>query len=284
LIPLDFDYYRPESVAEAVSTFRQLTGAGRDPVYYGGGTEILTLARTAPDQLRCGAVIDLKAVPECRVLERDGDRALVGAAATLAEVCEAGLWPLLEAAAGRVADHTTRRQVTLGGNLAGRIRYREAALAPMLADCCAVVAGEGGLRRRPFSAVFDGRLHLEPPEFLAQIEVDRAEADLPCCCIKQTRLDWIDYPLLTVAAVRRDGGVALAFSGLCADPFRSRAVDEALNGGAPGRGGRVPSPEAVERALEHLPGPVMDDIHGSAAYRRFVLGYTLEEIWDSLGG
>lgn len=55
MIPFDFEYRRPASVAEAAAAFRQLEAAGREPLWYGGGTEIITLARLG--QLRPGAVI-----------------------------------------------------------------------------------------------------------------------------------------------------------------------------------------------------------------------------------
>ena len=268
MIPFDFSYHHPDSVAEAVASYRRLERAGLEPVYYGGGTEIITLARQG--QLRTGAVIDLKGVPECRALTcRDGS-VLLGAGLTLAEVGERGGWAPLAEAVGRIADHTSRCRITLGGNLAGQLPYREAVLPLLLVDTVAVVAGDGGLRRVRLADVFRGSLRLAPGTFLAQLEVPLDEADGPHFASKRTRLDWVDYPLLTLVGVRAGGRVRMAFSGLCGHPFRDPAMERDLQAGR------------IEDAIGHIPGPVVDDLHGSADYRRHVLAGTLHDALEVL--
>lgn len=273
MIPLEFEYHRPESVREALSAFHELAAHDRRPVYYGGGTELITRARAG--SLDTGAVLDLKAIPECAAVGAAGAYTVFGAGASLDRICELNDWPLLSAAAGRVADHTVRRQITLGGNLAGQIRYREAALPFLLVDAVAVVAGPRGLSHQPFAQVFDGRLQLAPDQFLAQLRVNRDDL-LPGVSVKQTRLDWVDYPLVTTVALRRQGQVRAAFSGLCEQPFRSAAMEEALNDR------QATSAERAAEAVHRIPEPVLDDLHGSAAYRRFVLEYTIADILDRL--
>jgi CO/xanthine dehydrogenase FAD-binding subunit len=268
VIPFDFTYHRPATVAEAVETYRRLADAGREPLYYGGGTEIITLARQG--QLRTGAVVDLKGVPECRILAREDGWLRLGACLSLAEICERAGWPLMADVAGRVADHTTRCQITLGGNLAGQIPYREAVLPLLLTDAVAVVAGVGGLRRQPFAEVFDGVLTVRPGEFLAQVEVPLADLDAPHFAVKKTRLDWVDYPLLTIAGVRAGGRVRVAISGLCGFPFRDAGMERELEAGR------------VKGALGKIPGPVVDDLHGSADYRRHVLAGALDDALEVL--
>ena len=41
MIPFDFDYDRPSSVQLAVHTFQSLQKQGKNPIYFGGGTEII---------------------------------------------------------------------------------------------------------------------------------------------------------------------------------------------------------------------------------------------------
>ena len=43
MIPFDFGYLRPESLAEAITSYQQLQQEGLQPVYYAGGTEIVEL-------------------------------------------------------------------------------------------------------------------------------------------------------------------------------------------------------------------------------------------------
>jgi CO/xanthine dehydrogenase FAD-binding subunit len=67
MISFDFEYYRPTTIEEAVHVFQQADSNGKEPLYYSGGTEIISMARL--NQLRTGAVIDIKGIPECNVLQ-----------------------------------------------------------------------------------------------------------------------------------------------------------------------------------------------------------------------
>ncbi len=274
MIRFDFEYHRPETVRQAADVFRELSAAGKSPLYYGGGTEIVTSARLG--QSEPGAVVDLKDIPELGVLEMDDGELTIGAARTLADLSEADPWPFLSAAAGRVADHTARCRITLGGNIAGQIQYREAALPLMLAHAHAVLAGPKGQREVPFQEIFDGTLQIGEDEFIAQLKVPRDELDLPFFSRKRTRLDWVDYPLVTVCAVRGEDGLQVAISGYCNAPFHSRALDRALAEDGP-------AADRVRRALRHVPSPVVSDVHGSAGYRELVLTTTLVDMLQELG-
>lgn len=278
VIATDFAYYRPETADEAIRVYREVTARGGRCLWYGGGTEILSMARL--DQVQADAVVDIKAIPECRILQRRRDRLCIGAGVTLAELGEADLWPLMSRAAGRVADHTVRCKITLGGHLAGRIQYREAALPLMLVDAEALIAGERGWRHVPLPQVFPherAELALPDGEFLAQVTVACDDLYLPYSCVKRTRIDWVDYPLMTLAAVRKSGRVRVAVSGVCDFPFRSAEMEEALNDPA------MPSLAArAEAAAGKVPGPVVNDLHGSPEYRSFVLRNALESALSAL--
>ena len=276
MIAADFEYHRPETVLEATAAHRRLRAEGKEPLYYGGGTEIISRARLG--QLHTRAVVDIKAIAECNTLDCSGDRIVVGAGLTLAQICAADPWPLLSAAARRVADHTSRCKITLGGNIAGSIQYREAVLPLLLVDSEAVIGSGPGLRRAPFKDVFDGTLHLEPGEFLAQISVAKADAAVPAVSVKRTRLDFIDYPLLTISALRTGTRIRAAFAGLCDHPFRCQGMDDALSET------RTPAEARAERAVLAVPAPIVSDLHGSADYRRFVLRNTLVDVLRTLEG
>lgn len=271
MIPQDFAYYRPETIDEAVETFERLRDEHRDPVYYGGGTEILTRARL--HDAVPGAVIDLKGIAHCQRLQLGDDRLELGAALTLEAIAEADPWPLLSKAAGRIADHTTRCQITFGGNLAGTIPYREAVLPLLLFPeaVTATVAGPRGMRTVPFASVFDGCLRLNTGEFLVTIEVSAEAFHSRGTTIKRTRIDWIDYPLFTLALATAADGWRLAVTGLTAAPFRNPALERALNG----PGSRAERSERVAQGVS--PDAVVDDLHGSRAYRQFLFACTLED-------
>lgn len=270
MIPRDFAYCRPTALQDAYDTFRSMSAANQETHYYAGGTEIITMSRLY--SLHPQAVVDLKAIPECNVLERREGKLYFGASLTISQITEANLWPLLSEAAGRVADHSTRCKITLGGNFCGRIPYREAMLPFLLAEAELVIWGKDGLRRAPIRSVLDKYLRLEPGEFVVQAIVDEEYAKKPYMHEKRTRLDWVDYPLLTVSAINVDGGIRMAFSGICPFPFRSAAIEEALNERGASHGRRI------DKALTLLPEPVVGDVHGLPEYRMFVFRNTVRDI------
>ncbi|KEK23446.1 FAD binding domain-containing protein [Bacillus gaemokensis] len=276
MIPFDFEYYRPCSIKEAIQLFHQLDEEGKSPLYYGGGTEIITMGRL--QQIVTKAVIDLKDIPECNVCAWNDRKLTLGATLTLTEVQDAKVFPLLGETAERAADHTARNKITLGGNIAGKIIYREAVLPFLLADSIFVIAGREGVKHIPAQKAFIEKLQLQKGEFLIQIITDQKYVEFPYYSVKKRQLEKIDYPLVTVSALKSDDSIRIAFSGLCAFPFRSLTMEAALNDWD------VPVEKRIERALLHIPALILDDIRGSRAYRIFVLKHVLYDVLIKLEG
>lgn len=276
MIPFDFDYYKPDTAEEAVQVYKDLESRGKQPLYYGGGTEIITMARA--QNIFTGAVVDIKGIPDCNALEFKNEQMVIGSAVTLTQIYESGMFPLLGRTGARVADHTVQGKITLGGNIGGTIIYREAVLPLLLCDSQVLVSGENGHRLVPIHEVFDERLRLDKGEFIVQVITDKAYTTLPHVHVKKTKNEKIDYPLLTVAAVKKDGRIRIAFSGLCPFPFRSLQVEDDLNDKNSGWDTRV------NNVISHLPAPVLNDISGTGKYREFVLRDTLLNTLKTLEG
>ncbi|MET3574489.1 FAD binding domain-containing protein [Bhargavaea ullalensis] len=270
MIGFNFDYHRPGTPEEALSCFRESTGQGLQTVFYSGGTEFLTHARTG--EISAGAVIDIKDIPECRELQWDGEILMIGAALTLNELAGSGEYPLLALAAKGVADHTSRNKITIGGNVNSRLPYREALLPLLLADAAAKVAGPEGERTLPLSELVGQGGRLPSGELLLQILVSRRAVERPHFFRKKTRMTKVGYPLVSLAADREGSRISGAFSGLCGQPFRLAQVDEVLSDKS-----LTPEAQAAEiRSL--LPTAVTADQYASAEYRLFVLGRMLHEL------
>lgn len=101
---------------------------------------------------------------------------------------------------------------------------------------------------------------------------------MPYVTVKKRKVASIDYPLVTVTALRSDSGIRVAFSGVCSFPFRSAAVEEILNRR------EIPLEDRINQAADQLPAPILSDIKGSAAYRKLVLKNTLHDTIRTLGG
>ncbi|MCM3039989.1 FAD binding domain-containing protein [Paenibacillus motobuensis] len=276
MIPIDFEYYRPASISEAVESFQYLNKRKKNPMYYAGGTEIITWART--NAIHPGAVIDIKLIPECNVMDFAENTLVIGSCVTLSVLSMVNPFPLLSESATGAADQTARNKITLGGNICGRIHFREAVLPLLLADSRMVIAGPQGIREIPIHEVFMQQMRLEEGEFIVQIITDREYLSLPFVHFKRRQIGNVGYPLVTLAALKKDNQVRAAFSGVCAFPFRSLEIEQVLNDKA------LTPMERAEQAIDKLPAPVLNDTEGSAGYRKFVLKQTILEALSKLGG
>ncbi|WP_462412634.1 FAD binding domain-containing protein [Neobacillus sp. Marseille-QA0830] len=276
MLSADIEYYRPATIKEATDLFFSLKGEKKHPIYYSGGTEILTLGRLG--LVQTGALIDIKAIRECLPLEFDGNYLLTGAALPLTFIEDANLFPLLSATSMGIADHTARNKITLGGNLCGQIFYREAVLPFLLCDSLVALAGPNGAEQLPIQQIFNQTFHLAQGQFITQLLTERKYINLPFVSIKKRQQWETGYPLLTVAAIKVENQLRFAFSGLCPFPFRSKELEDELNSAG------LSLPERIKRAIGHIPGPVLHDVEGSSEYRLFVLENTLHEIIVEWGG
>ena len=82
-----------------------------------------------------------------RRIEERGRQLRFGACLTLNEAAGAGAIPAAGGGVCGVADHTVRNSITLGGNIAGRLPYREAVLPFLLADATGGDRGRSAGRR-----------------------------------------------------------------------------------------------------------------------------------------
>ncbi|WML39287.1 FAD binding domain-containing protein [Neobacillus sp. OS1-2] len=274
MLPFDFDYYRPDTLQEAVGLLQYLEQEGKRPFIFSGGTELITLGRI--DLATTEAVIDIKNIADCGVMQGSGDHLFLGSTLSLTTIEEANLFPLLTRIASGVADHTARRKITLGGNICARIFYRETVLPFLLADSQVLLIGPNGKKIVLINEIFNGELVLEPGEFLIQIATENRFIRAPFFSVKR-RQQWdTGYPLITIAALKMDQQIRVGISGLCPFPFRSREVESALNNQGQSKEVRV------EGALAVLPQPILDDVEGSSEYRLFVLRNLLFDMLAAL--
>ena len=270
MIPFDFEYYKPSSMIEAVDAFSLLNTQGKAPLYFSGGTEIISMARRS--HLFTEAVIDIKGIPECNTFNVLNKKLVIGASITLTQLEESKLFPLLGRAARKVADHTVRNKLTVGGNICGKITFREAVLPFLLSDSTVVLASQIGIRNVPINQVFNKTLKLEKGEFLVQLVTDIGYSQLPFMSIKKTKQEKSAYPLISIDSLKKDGQIRFAFSGVCPFPFRSSTIEQVLNDK------NIPLELRINKALSILPAPINNNLESSAEYREFVLKNTLSEI------
>ena len=276
MIPFDFEYYKPETVEEAVQIYSDLNSEGKKPLYYGGGTEIISMARAF--NIYTGAVIDIKGIPECNVQELNDNKLIIGSAVTLTQIAEANLFPVLSLTVQRIADHTIQDKITLGGNIAGTIIYRESVLPLLISGSEVTIADLNGLKQVPLMDILEKRIKLSSGDFIVNAAIDSHFLSLPYVHSKRTKSDKIDYPLITLAALKDNNRINIAFSGVCSYPFRSLLIEDYLNDT------NLPNNIRVNNVINNIPDLVLSDLTGSAEYRKFVLQKMLMEVLSKLEG
>jgi CO/xanthine dehydrogenase FAD-binding subunit len=240
MIPFDFEYYRPDTMREASELFHTLDSEGKTPVYYGGGSELISMARVG-----------------------------LGSAVTLSDIAESNYFPLLSKTVGRIADHTMQCKITLGGNLASTIIYREAVLPLLLTDARVTAAGIDGEKEYDIHQIFKERLLLPKDEFLIKVTIGTQYLPLPFFHVKKTKNEKIDYPLITAEGLKKDGMIRAAFSGLASFPFRDIGVEAILNDAA------LSFEQRADQIVLALSDSIQNNLSGSAEYRKYVLKDTM---------
>jgi carbon-monoxide dehydrogenase medium subunit len=268
MIPVKFDYVRPESLGEALAA---LAGGGEDAKVIAGGQSLLPLLRLRlayPDLL-----VDLSRVDELRGVTDAGDALVIGAATThyqlvtdplIAEYCG-----LLAEATRTVADPAIRHRGTLGGALAHADPAGDLPAVALALDVTLISRGPGGEREIPAADFFTDYLttSLEPGEILTAIRIPKLGPGWGYRYEKfhRTAQSWATVGVAALAR-RANGSVAevrIGLTNMGPVPVRALAAEDAAAG--------VPADrEALRAAADHAadgtepPG----DLHGAPDYRR----------------
>ncbi len=273
MIPFAFAYIVPNTLDEAAKAYSECVSRGQKPVYYAGGTEIITMGRVK--SLHFDAVIDLKHIQDMYALNDEKDRFVIGAGQTLNDIIYWNRYPLLAKCSQRVADHTSQCKITLGGNIAGTVIYHETSLAFLLADATAVLFGPEGKREATLSSLFTPKLTLEPGEFIVQFFMDKRYGNLDYIHVKQVESEKIGYPIFTLAAVKKDKKVSAAVSGLYAHPVWADYTKKDRE---------LPKEKLADKLKRQQGEDVISDVMSSGEYRLYRLNQALDDMMDKLGG
>lgn len=274
MISFDFSYDQPTSIDEAINRFRELHSQQKTIAYYAGGTEFISRARK--NELHVDAVIDLKQIPDCNVLKVEQEQIIIGATTTLTDIANTNFFPLLSKVILQIATQTERNKITIGGNLTSHLPYREAMLPLLLAEAQVSVAGLNGTKTLQMKDIFKNGMQLKNDEFIVQIIVDQQFAKYPYFNSKQTKQSRINYPIVSLAALKMNNQIRVACSGVCQFPFQLESF-EAETSDSPTK-----LKEKIKQVTTRLPAPMLDDQHASAAYREFVFNNALTGILEKV--
>jgi len=258
VIPVGFDYARPDTVDGAVAL---LAEHGEDATLLAGGHSLLPVMklRLAAPEL----VIDIGKLTELQYIRVDGDgddswvaigagtrHRAVEASDVLATEC-----PLLPAVARTVGDPQVRHRGTLGGSLAHADPASDLPAAVLALGGTVVLRSPRGERQVPITGFYTGVFSSvkEPDELIVEIRVPRTGgAGWAYEKFVRRANDWA---IVGVAVV--DGRVGLVNMG--STPLRATQTEAALADGAS-------IEEAAALADERTEPPT--DLAATAEYRR----------------
>jgi carbon-monoxide dehydrogenase medium subunit len=235
-------------------------------------------------------LIDSGRIEALKGIHDDGNEIVVRALATHHEIATSPLLhrltPLLAGVAARVGDRQVRNRGTIGGALAHADAAADYPAAILALEATIVARGPQGDRRIPAGAFFIDFLTtaLQPNEILTEIRITPPSSGHGWSYQKLAN-QASGYALVGVGAVvtlegRLCSDIGIGVTGAAAVAWRASAVETMLRG-------KPLDPEGVGAAAAFVMDGVepLDDLHGSADYRRRVThGLTRRAILQAAHG
>ncbi|WP_433504478.1 FAD binding domain-containing protein [Pseudonocardia halophobica] len=262
MIPVGFDYQRPESVDAALAL---LAEHGDDATVLAGGHSLLPVMKlrlAAPE-----VVIDIGRVAELNYIRVDGDEVAIGAGTRYRDIVISDVLAkecaLLPAVTRTVGDPQVRHRGTLGGALAHGDPAGDLPAAILALEGTIVLRSPRGERKVPITEFYTGVFSSvkEPDELIVEIRVPRT-GSTGWAYEKFTRRsnDWAIVAVAVVTAA--DGARRIGLVNMGSTPLRAKATEAAL---AEGKS----IEEAAALAAEGTEPPA--DNAGTPEYRRHLV-------------
>jgi CO/xanthine dehydrogenase FAD-binding subunit len=250
------DVLTPHTLDEAVRLKAELP----DARFVQGGTDVLVELNF--DRSRPPAVINLNEVAELRGFSRENGTLVLGAGLTYAEAMRgvvADELPALAEASRTVGSPQIRNRGTIGGNL-GTASPAGDALPPLLVEDAEVqIASVRGERRLPLDQFLLGvkQNALAPDEIVVAVRVEPARAQQTFMKVGPRNAMVISVCSLALQVDRERGELRAAF-GSAAPTVRLVTAP-------------IGDAESFPALVAAAASPI-DDVRGTAAYRRHALG------------
>lgn len=269
-------------------------GAHPGAVPLAGGTDLMVDLNF--DRRRPERIIDLNRVAELEGWERDDGELVIGAGMTYTRIVRelADAAPGLAIASRTVGSPQIRNRGTVGGNLATGSPAGDA-LPPLVAAGASVqVASSAGGRSLAIGDFLTGpkRTALAPDELITSVRLPAARGPQQFAKVGPRNAMVIAVCSFALALDLEAGAVGTAIGSAAPTVVRAPEAEAFLAGVVEEAGGwESPPPltDAARRRFGALVGAAaspIDDVRGSAAYRRHALGVlaerTLSWCWEAL--
>jgi CO/xanthine dehydrogenase FAD-binding subunit len=271
------DFLQPTTWAEALAARAEHPGA----VPICGGTDVMVELNF--DHRRPTALLDLTRVARLRDWGTEGGRVRLGAGVTYARVITelGGQLPGLAMAARTVGSPQIRNRGTVGGNLGAASPAGDSHPALLAADAVVEVESAArGVRRLPVTEFYTGvkRNALAPDELIAAVLIAPPTGPQQFCKIGTRNAMVIAVAAFGLALHLDRRAVGTGIGSAAPTPRRAVEAEVFLAGELAAAGlweSRAALPDSLAREfgarVAAATAPI-DDVRGSAAYRRHSLG------------
>jgi aerobic carbon-monoxide dehydrogenase medium subunit len=276
--PPRFRYFEASSVEEALGL---LAEQGPEARVLAGGQSLIQLMNFRVAEPT--ALVDINGIESLAYVRPENGTLSIGAMTRLSalERDETILSqiPLIAEATGWVAYPAIRNRATLGGVLAYGDSLAELPAVMVALDAEIDVASQSGNRSIPSNEFFIDSYQtvLEPGEVITGVRIPSLPARTGASFMEFAARER-DYGAAGVAvavSLAEDGTIASARIGLCCvtpTPVRASAAEDLLRGKQPDREAWKAAATSVRDGLSN----VLNDVHGSADYRRHLAGVLIE--------
>lgn len=250
-----FEYHRPKTIDEAV---RLLADNEEGKVLAGGMTLLPTMKQrlASPSDL-----VDLGALDELRGIQRQGDKLVIGAMTTHAEVAAsadvADAIPALAYLAGHIGDAQVRNRGTLGGSIANNDPAADYPAALMALGATVHTNRREMVADDFFTGMFETAL--EETELVTKVTFPTPER----AAYQKFAHPASRYALVGVFVAKHADGVRVAVTGAGPGVFRVPEMESRLSTNF--------SPDAIEGVTVDA-DELNSDIHASNEYRAHLVG------------
>ena len=264
MIPPEFEYAAPESLAEAI---RLLDEGGEDAKLLAGGHSLIPLMK-----LRLAApslVVDLRRVDGLRGIERANGGWRFGSMTRHVDLQVHEELGLVSVAARSIADQQVRNRGTIGGSLAHGDPASDLPAVLLAAEGSVTVQGSGGEREIAAADLFQDYLTtaIAPGEVMTSVSLPIGEGwGFGYQKFNRRVEDWAMVGVCALVRKAADGScedVRVGLTNMGSTPLRATATEDALRGGGL-------DADAIARAAEQAadgtdPPP---DLNASSDYKR----------------
>ncbi|RXK47897.1 FAD binding domain-containing protein [Halorientalis pallida] len=274
----EFDYYRADSVDDAIEQLEAHDGAE----LMAGAHGLLPRMKTGEESPP--ALVDISHLDGLATIDRDGDTLSIGALATHADIAESQQLKqhssALSDAAGEVGDLQVRNGGTIGGNIAHGDPRSDPLAAVLALDVELSVQGPDSQRTIDADDVFHGAYEtaVRDHEFVTGLGVPVQDDAVSAYAKRRNPLS--GYAMVGVAArLRLDSDTVtdarIGVTGVADTPFRLPAVEDALEGESVDGDIVEEAAGRVEKAVD--PSELRGDSQSSGEYRAHLLSVYTEK-------